>query len=324
MSRLPLSTVPFCWVIAGILFLAPTRVLASPFVTFEAPPDVASGETFAVRVLLSSDTALNAIEAQLSYPTSLLELISFDRSGSLFDFWRAEPDVSVSGTLSFEAAARSAFSGEAGEVLALEFRALGSGTASLTFEDLALYAADGKATRLTAGLRPTTITIHDCATINLKPDVCVENVKHPMSNMSDQTVKHRMFNISGMQGLAFSVVEVVESPVDGATLLVFEVRGEGSGGGSGGGIASIEARERGLWPLWGPWRRVTTPLALEDSVRTVELRAFDRAGREVRERISVRDEVSPVVVVAVVFGALIVGVAWLWIMRRRTRQHVVQ
>ena len=270
---------------------------AAPLISFDAPVEVASGEVFAVRVLLSSDVALNAIEASLAYPTTLLEFVSIDRTGSVFDFWRSEPDASVPGSVRFEAGARRAFSGEQGEVFALGFRALGSGTASLSFAELALYAADGKATRLQAGVLPISMLISS-------PSHAADDkiLGHPISqDFEGDAVSPEFIEVS-----------VAESRVDGARLLVFDVRDASSG------ISSVAARERGFWPWWGAWRRVATPLVLAESVRQVELRAVDRAGNEARERVLVRGGVNLVLFLSVAFSVLALALlAFVWKKWRR-------
>jgi len=122
----------------------------------------------------------------------------------------------------------------------------------------------------------------------------------------NKDVQHSVLNKLNKTALEFAEVAVVESPVDGAKLLVFGVR-------EGGGIAYVEARERGFWPWWGERRRVVTPLALRDNVRAVELRALDRAGNETRERVSVQGGLGLgllVLVGAVVFLSSGVFVLW--------------
>jgi hypothetical protein len=277
-----------------LLLAAPLHAAALPTVTFEAPSEAQVGSSFVVRVLLSSETPVNAVEASLAYPTTLLELVSVDRAGSIFDFWREEPDVSVPGVVAFEAGARLAFTGAQGEVLVLEFRALGSGTASLSFEELSLYAADGHATLVEAVVVPTSFSVEP-------------NLGHPMST---ENMGHRMSQgVADVVAPEFAEVSVEKSPVDGARLLVFEV----SDPEGGSGTASVEARERGLWPWWGPWRSVTTPVVVKDGVRVIELRAVDRAGNEARERVTVRGGASAGIFLIAAVGLLaLAALAWVW------------
>lgn len=93
-------------------------------------------------------TAINNADAVINFPTALLEVISVNKSGSIFPLWVEEPSFSNSaGTISFNGGAPTpGFSGTAGELITITFRVRNPGSASLVFSSATVRANDGYGT----------------------------------------------------------------------------------------------------------------------------------------------------------------------------------
>ncbi|MDP2638623.1 MAG: cohesin domain-containing protein, partial [Candidatus Azambacteria bacterium] len=109
------------------------------------------GNIFTVNVLVNTEgVAINNAEATINFPSSLLEIVSISKSGSIFSLWVEEPTFSNSaGTLSFNGGLPTpGFNGAAGKVLGAVFRVKKEGSASLVFSSAAVRANDGYGTNV--------------------------------------------------------------------------------------------------------------------------------------------------------------------------------
>lgn len=107
------------------------------------------GNIFTVNVLVNTEgVAINNAEATINFPSSLLEIVSISKSGSIFSLWVEEPTFSNgAGTLSFNGGLPTpGFNGTAGKVLGAVFRVKKEGSASLVFSSAAVRANDGYGT----------------------------------------------------------------------------------------------------------------------------------------------------------------------------------
>jgi len=79
---------------------------------------VGRGETFFVEVRLDTEGEdINAVEANLVFPQTYLEVVTLDRGGSILTLWPREPAFSnTEGTLSFSGGTQTGFSGHDGLV----------------------------------------------------------------------------------------------------------------------------------------------------------------------------------------------------------------
>ncbi len=115
------------------------------------------GQSFSVGVYVSSpDSAMNAASGMVTFPSDKLEVTSVSKSGSIFSLWVAEPSFSnASGTAQFEGIVLNpGFSGSAGKLMTLTFRAKSPGTADvrLSTSSASVLANDGKGTNILTGL----------------------------------------------------------------------------------------------------------------------------------------------------------------------------
>lgn len=87
---------------------------------------------------------VNAAQAKISFPASLLEVNRIDRVDSVFSFWLEEPAFdNAKGAVTFVGGSTSGFTGSALKVFKIAFRVKGSGQGQIGVADGAITASDG-------------------------------------------------------------------------------------------------------------------------------------------------------------------------------------
>lgn len=112
------------------------------------------GDTFSVLVKLhTGGTAIGAVEATLNFPINELEVTQLSKSNSIFTLWVVEPAFSNSnGTISFAGGIpKPGYSGSAGTILTIVFKAKKEGEAAVNFSGSRVLASDAQATNMFAG-----------------------------------------------------------------------------------------------------------------------------------------------------------------------------
>ena len=105
------------------------------------------GDTINVKVYVGTDKSINAIAANVSYPTDLLSLSSISKTGSVLNLWAQEPSFSNdNGVASFEGVILNGYTGNSGNAVTLIFKAKAVGAASLKFNTASILANDGNGT----------------------------------------------------------------------------------------------------------------------------------------------------------------------------------
>ena len=107
------------------------------------------GNILNASVLVNTEgVSVNNADAVIHFPSSLLEVISTSKSGSIFSLWVEEPAFSNSaGTISFNGGIPTpGFNGSSGKLLNITFRVRSPGLASLIFSSAAVRANDGYGT----------------------------------------------------------------------------------------------------------------------------------------------------------------------------------
>jgi hypothetical protein len=117
-----------------------------------------------VRVQLSVDTSgkvINNAESIVQFPKDLLEVVSLDKSASVFTLWVEEPSFSNGiGQTTFNGGVPNpGYQGGSGKIISITFRAKKAGTASIIFTNSAVRENDGLGTDILSGQRGATITI---------------------------------------------------------------------------------------------------------------------------------------------------------------------
>ncbi len=155
-------------VLLGLLFFVATTTLAAA-ATLSLSPSTGvytSNSTFTVRVNVnSSGQSINAAEGTLSFNPRELSVVSVTRSGSIFNLWVAEPSFSNSaGTVSFSGGSPSGYTGSAGNIMSITFRAIGSGAARVNFSNGSVLANDGRGSNVLTNMSGGTYTIQAAST----------------------------------------------------------------------------------------------------------------------------------------------------------------
>lgn len=138
----------FAWVFIVVAFPLST----SAATLFFAPTSntVQVGGTLSVDVNVSSpDRAMNAVSAEISYPSNV-ELLAVSKAGSILTIWAAEPSFSnAKGVATFEGIVPNpGYTGGSGRLVTLTFRAKAAGNATLSFLSGSVLANDGLATNI--------------------------------------------------------------------------------------------------------------------------------------------------------------------------------
>ena len=113
------------------------------------------GNTFSITVKVNTGgMAINAAEGTLVYSSDKLEVVSLSKSGSIFSLWTTEPIFSNSnGTVEFGGGAPNpGYTGAAGQIITITFKAKISGTATISFSSGAVLANDGQGTNILGSL----------------------------------------------------------------------------------------------------------------------------------------------------------------------------
>ena len=117
--------------------------------------------TFSVRVLVNTQgQPVNAAEGTISFNPRELSVVSVSRSSSIFNLWVTEPTYSNSaGTISFSGGLPSGYTGSAGNIMNITFRAAGAGTAKVSFSNGSVLANDGRGTNILTAMNGGNYTI---------------------------------------------------------------------------------------------------------------------------------------------------------------------
>ncbi len=110
---------------------------------------------FTVSVFVNAETAINAVQGTVNFPTAYLEAIDVESNNySIVDLWVEKPSFSNAGEIGnvrFEGVILNpGFSGTQGKVIDVVFRAKKEGAAELNFTDFAILANDGLGTNVSA------------------------------------------------------------------------------------------------------------------------------------------------------------------------------
>ncbi len=120
------------------------------------------GQQFSVGVYVgSADAAMNAAEGAISFPEDMLSVVSISKSGSIASLWAQEPSFSNSaGTVDFAGIVLNpGYTGGAGKILTVTFKAKAKGEASLNFSSASVLANDGLGSNIFSGAGTAVFTI---------------------------------------------------------------------------------------------------------------------------------------------------------------------
>ena len=120
----------------------------------------AIGSNFSVRVKVNSGGgAINAAEGSLTFNPGEISVISISKGGSIFNLWTAEPAFSnPAGSITFSGGTTSGFTGTAGTIFTITFKAKAVATSKINFSSGSVLAADGKGTNILSSMSGGTYT----------------------------------------------------------------------------------------------------------------------------------------------------------------------
>jgi len=134
---------------------------------------------------------INSADAVINFPQDLLEIVSVNKSGSIFSLWVEEPSFSSkNGTISFNGGLPTpGFNGSSGKIINVVFRVKDSGTASLFCSSAAVRANDGYGTNIFEGCAQARFNLvakgvpvpSEPATITVPLPPAISSLTHPDS-----------------------------------------------------------------------------------------------------------------------------------------------
>jgi len=105
--------------------------------------------------------AINNSEANIQYPTDLVEVLSVSRGSSVFSMWVEEPTFSnTTGVINFNGGLPTpGYAGSSGNIISITVRAKKAGQADFSYSGAAVRANDGLGTNVLTGQSGTTLVI---------------------------------------------------------------------------------------------------------------------------------------------------------------------
>jgi hypothetical protein len=231
---------------------------------FEADnQEMAINQTFELRVFINSQQQnVNAIEANVFFPASLLELKEVRDSNSVIIFWVERPKVSPEGKISFSGITPGGYVGDKGRVLSLVFQTKAAGEGIFQVRDSRAYLNDGLGTKI--DLSVSNFYFLAAENLTAKPFPELKDVMPPESFRPEIGESPDIFN--GRHFVAFATQDK-DSGIDG--YFVFE----------------SPVKKKNIFE--SEWQPGQSPYLLKDqNLRSyVYVMARDRAGNETVETI---------------------------------------
>lgn len=125
------------------------------------------GETFVVSVLADSGgEPISAAEAELTFNSDGLEVLDISTKDSIMESWPTEPTYSnTAGTIRFAGWAKEQYSGNAGLLVSITFRALRNSASNMQLAAGAILAADGVGTNIITSMKSGLYTVEPKKTV---------------------------------------------------------------------------------------------------------------------------------------------------------------
>lgn len=162
----------FFTIILGCLLIAPLFSVNAAMLYFRPiSGNVSVGDIIQTDVLIDTKgVSINASEATVAFPVDLLDIVSVSKTGSIFTMWVQEPSFSnLNGTVSYSGGLPTpGFTGSAGKVISVVFRAKKTGSSSLYFSSASVLANDGMGTELIEGTGKAIFTANQAAATSLQ------------------------------------------------------------------------------------------------------------------------------------------------------------
>ena len=105
------------------------------------------GDTISIKINVSSDKSINAVSGNITFPSDILSIISISKNSSIVDLWPQKPTLN-NNSVYFEGVILNGYSGSAGNIITLVFKAKSAGMAYLKFSNVSILANNGKGTNV--------------------------------------------------------------------------------------------------------------------------------------------------------------------------------
>ena len=153
----------FSFLILGFSFF-PILAFAQQASLFLSPNSgtFSVGQVFTVNVKVNSggSPGINAADGTVKFDADYLKVLSVSTQSSIFLLWTTQPKFSNTlGTITFGGGTPQPYTGSAGTIFSITFKALKSGSAKVSFSNASVLAADGKGTNILGGTSGASFTI---------------------------------------------------------------------------------------------------------------------------------------------------------------------
>lgn len=135
---------------ALIAFFISHSAMAATLTVASDTQSVNIGDQFSVNIKVDTEgKSVNAAQSTVKFSKDILEAVSADKTGSVFNFWLDDPFISnPSGTVSFTAGSTNGFSGKSLQVLKITFKVVGNGAADISLTNSAVTNSDGSGSNI--------------------------------------------------------------------------------------------------------------------------------------------------------------------------------
>jgi hypothetical protein len=293
----------FIPVVPIVLFLfgLPAIASAATFLHFEAPTGtIAAGSVFAIHATIDADQSVNAYDLTIAYHGPV-QVRAVDDAHSIVTVWQNQP-TAQNGTIALRGGSLAPFSGSGGELATIYISAEASGTATFSFINSFVYAANGQGTTIIPKTTPVTVTI-------IAP--LVGSGSSPEAGAGASST----FALPGVPASApqISFLGIIRDPSSNNELLSFLTSDAGSG------VAGTFVRYRTAF-VWGSWQPATDYALVPPGAWEVGFRVTNNDGVSVER--TLYDGKNLAIVIGELAGGILVIVGaiaiWMWRKHRRS------
>ena len=142
------------FLVFNFLQIKPAKAASASLYLAPAAGTYVIGGIFSVSIKVNSGggDGINAAEGVINYDTNLLDATQVSTGGSIFPFWTTQPAIS-GGSIRFGGGLPPpAYTGTAGHIIQITFKAKKAGNALVRFASGAVLANDGKGTNVLASM----------------------------------------------------------------------------------------------------------------------------------------------------------------------------
>jgi hypothetical protein len=153
--------VAFAAVLGAVAIVSDTK----SFIHLESSAtSVVAGESFSIGVYVNAHVPVNAVDIKLDFPENQIEIIGIDTGESVITLWTQEPKVENNTVILSGGTFRRGFIGDH-LVATINARAIETGVAKFSVDDVLLLAGDGSGSKVTV-----TKTDEDSTTLYVKKE----------------------------------------------------------------------------------------------------------------------------------------------------------